>query len=63
MKRLKRRSIIKVNTDQAISLTIEFIPGPKPYIWVGGDVRGFSGVSGFINDKDKKKLKRMAESL
>jgi hypothetical protein len=61
--KLKRRSIIRVNTDQAIQLTIEFVPGPKPYIWVGGDVSGFQNISGFIDDKDRKKLKRMAESL
>ena len=63
MNKLKRRSIIKVNTDQAIKLTIEFVPGPKPYIWVGGDVHGFNSVSGYIDDKDRKKLKHMAESL
>lgn len=61
--KLKRRSIITVNTDQAVKLIIEFVPGPKPYIWVGGNVRGFDSVSGFIDDKDKRKLQRMARSL
>lgn len=61
--KLKRRSIIKVNTDQAIKLTIEFVPGPRPYIWIGGNVAGFQNVSGFIDDKDRAKLKRMAASL
>jgi hypothetical protein len=62
-KKLTRRSIIKVNTDQAINLTIEFGPGPKPYIWMGGDVRGYDSVSGYIDDKDKRRLKRMVDSL
>ena len=61
--KLKRRSIITVNTDQAVKLTIEFVPGHKPYIWIGGNVSGFTNVSGYIDDKDKRKLRRMVESL
>jgi hypothetical protein len=56
-KPLKRRSILHINTHQAGNARLEFIPGDRPYIHFS-----CTGMSGFIDDKDIKKLQRFADS-
>lgn len=61
---LKRRSVIRINTDQAVEVVLVFVPGGKPYIHFAADhIQGYSMLSGFIDDKDVAKFKRFARSL
>lgn len=63
MAKLKRRSIIRINTNQAVDATLEFVPSGRPYIHFNcREIGTFTQVSGFIDDKDIPKLKRFAES-
>lgn len=64
MKLLKRRAKIIVNTNQAAKVTLEFVPGSRPYIHVDAQyLTGYDRVTGFIDDKDVEKFKRMVNSL
>lgn len=61
---LKRRSVIRINTDQAVRVMLEFVPGEMAYIHFDAqDLDDFDRVSGFIDDKDIPKLGRFVESI
>lgn len=65
MKRLKRRAKIVVHTHAPFAkVTLEFVPGERPYIHLDAqDIGNYSRITGFVEDKDVAKLQRMVNSL